>query len=416
MIKKQKSIDDHSTVEYLIKKLNITDIQAEFIINANIKKLSIAYLSKYKEEAANLNIEKDRLMNFLVNEEAILQDIVNELKEIKAKYGKPRICRIVANDAMSNIPKGNVQLVVTENNFLKKLPMGVKAGSIKDNHKGMLIVDNADTLVIFDDIGRMFALPVHKIPFVDKSSVGTDIRYMLKKFTSEISGINTMSNIKKTIELNKEAEYPYLFLVTVSKNGLVKRIDVDDILTAPPSGTTYAKLDSNDRIAAITIADVSIGDVIIYSGNKAIRIPMDTIPYLKRNTKGNRMMQLAEGNYVEGICVIPNKEKFPNSDYSIVVITRAGKINRIDGSALPISKRKTGTSVIKLGSKDSIKAIVHSTSDGPHPTKICISTLHNKQIILDAFDIPFSSSISPGVKIQEMDKGDCVLKATVVPL
>jgi DNA gyrase subunit A len=385
---------------FTLFKIDITDIQAAFIINANIKKLSMAYLAKYKEEAANLTVEKNRLMTFLIDENAITQDIVNELKEINRKYGHPRVCRIVSDDVNSTIPKGQVQIAVTENNFMKKLPIGVKVGSINDKFRQVLVLDNTDTLLIFDDLGRMFSLPVHKIPFCDKAASGVDIRYMLKKFTSGISVIFPMSVMKYYSDKNKETDYPEFFIVTASANGMVKRMDIDDVLTAPPSGTIYAKLDAGDKITSVILSHSSF-DIIIYSDNKAVRVNVNNIPHLKRNTKGNRLMQLSNNCIVEGLCVIDK------SVTDAIVLTRGGKINRISIAALPISKRRTGSSIVKLGSKDSIGSVIGVNSGD----SIIVKTLHNKEIVIPVECIPTSSSISSGNKINGFEKGDCVIYA-----
>ena len=54
MIKKRKDTDDTPIVEYIIKKLNFTDLQANFIIHSDLRKLSIGFLNKYKEEVKEL--------------------------------------------------------------------------------------------------------------------------------------------------------------------------------------------------------------------------------------------------------------------------------------------------------------------------------------------------------------------------
>ena len=88
-------------------------------------------------------------------------------------------------------------------------------------------------------MGKVFRLPVHKIAFTDKNSPGLDIRLILKKLTSNIISVMYLPILEHL--QNKGSKY---FVVTVTKNGLIKRMDIDDVLNATPSGIIYSKLNT----------------------------------------------------------------------------------------------------------------------------------------------------------------------------
>ena len=398
MIKKQKTVDDNELIAYLMKKLKITDLQAKYIINADLRKLSIGYLNKYKEEAKNYEALRQKYMSILMDERLIEAEIEQELLDIKAKYGKPRTCKLITGtDDDVNIPRGMMQIAVTEKNFIRKVPEGTAIGSFRnDTIRTLIRIDNIDSMLIFDEQGRVFKLPVHKIPFTDRNSNGVDIRFMIKGLTANINCIIPESVVK---ELSKKGSHNNKhYLITITRNGLYKRMDLDDFCTVPPSGILYAKLEQGDFIKDIIIAHSNF-NIIVYSDRKAVSVNVNDIPYLKRNTKGSKSIYNAD--VVDGLCVIDQTKS------DIIVITDTGKINRIPIMSLPIGQNKKGFNVIKLGANDNINSIV----SGNDSNIICVKTVKNY------YEIPVSqltigSSISGGEKLVPM-KADQMIRCWI---
>lgn len=384
MIRKQKSSDDQSLIEYLMKKLKITDLQAKYIINTDLRKLSIGYLNKYKQEAVELERQRQQYMSIILDEKKIEAEIEAELLDIKAKYGKPRTCKIIKGIDDQDIPKGIMQVAVTEKNFIKKVPEGTPIGSFRnDSVRTLIKLDNTDSIIIFDEQGRVFKLPVHKIPFTDRASNGTDVRFLMKGLTANINCIIPESVIKELAKKGFHNNKHYL--ITITRNGLYKRMDLDDFMTVPPSGILYAKLEQGDYIKDIIIAHSNF-NLIVYSDRKAVSVNVNDIPYLKRNTKGSRAMYNADT--VDGLCVIDQSKS------DIIVVTDSGKINRIPIMSLPMNSNKKGFNVIKLGTTDKVNSIM----SGNDSNIVCCKTLKNY------YEIPVSqlkvgSSVSTGEKM-----------------
>lgn len=398
MIKKQKTVDDNELIAYLMKKLKITDLQAKYIINADLRKLSIGYLNKYKEEAKNYEALRQKYMSILMDERLIEAEIEQELLDIKAKYGKPRTCKLITGtDDDVNIPRGMMQIAVTEKNFIRKVPEGTAIGSFRnDTIRTLIRIDNTDSMLIFDEQGRVFKLPVHKIPFTDRNSNGVDIRFMIKGLTANINCIIPESVVKELAKKGSHNNKHYL--ITITRNGLYKRMDLDDFCTVPPSGILYAKLEQGDFIKDIIIAHSNF-NIIVYSDRKAVSVNVNDIPYLKRNTKGSKSIYNAD--VVDGLCVIDQTKS------DIIVITDTGKINRIPIMSLPIGQNKKGFNVIKLGANDNINNIV----SGNDSNIICVKTVKNY------YEIPVSqltigSSISGGEKLVPM-KADQMIRCWI---
>lgn len=386
MIKKQKTVDDAALIEYLVKKLKITDLQARYIIEADLKKLSLGYLEKYKREAVELEKEKAELMTHIVDDKVIENDIRQELLEIKKKYGKPRNCKIISDESANEIPKGEMLVAITEKNFVKKVPANTSIGNFRnDTVRNIIKIDNSDNILIFDEIGKVFKLPVHKIPFTDKNSNGVDIRFLVKTLTANINTIIPESVIKVFAEKGHHDNKHYL--VTLTNSGLIKRMDLDDFLTVPPSGIIYAKLDKSDFIKDIVIAHSQFS-LVVYADRKATIMKVNDVPYLKRNTKGSKAISGVE--YVDGVCVIHN------ACTDIVVITESGKVNRINLiQGLPnTGKGKSGSNLIKLASGDKIVSVVSGNENDIIHVK-CV----NEDSTIRLGNLNVGSSISSGDKV-----------------
>lgn len=397
MIKKQKTTDDSILIDYLIKKLKITDLQAKYIINADLRKLSIGYLNKYKAEAVELEKQRQHYMALIVDDKRIEAEIEQELLDIKAKYAKPRMCKLIKGTDDPDIPKGEMTIAVTEKNFIRKVPGGTAIGSFRnDSVKCMIKIDNTDSIMIFDEQGRVYRLPVHKIPFTDRQSNGTDIRFLVKGLTANINCIIPESVIKELAKKGTHNNKHYL--ISITRNGLYKRMDLDDFINVPPSGLLYAKLDQPDFIKDIIIAHSNF-NIIVYSDKKAVSVNVNDIPYLKRNTKGSRSIYNAET--VDGLCVIDQTKS------DIIVVTESGKINRIPIMNLPITSNKKGFNVIKLTSGDKINSIV----SGNNSNIVCIKTLKN-YIEIPVSQLQVGSSISGGEKLIAM-KSDQMIRCWI---
>lgn len=383
MIRNQSSMEESYLVNWLMKKLKITDLQAKFVLHTEIGRLSKGHLQKYKAEQKALQKDVANFINIVTHEEIIDQEIENELLEIKAKYGRPRRSIIVSESDANNVPGGTVKVVVTENNFIKKLQLNDNITAFKgDQPKCVIVGDNSKDILLFDQMGKVFRLQINKIPFTDKHSPGLDIRMILKKLTSNIISMMYLPIIE---ELNNKTS-PY-FMVTVSKQRLIKRIDLGDIINTTPSGIIYSKLNPGDMVCDILIAGMK-SDIIVYTKSKALRIPLTEVPYQKRSTLGNLVMKT--NDTIDGISVITSATK------DVVVITANGRFNRINQSALPRSQRnKAGSRVIKLGKGDYIMNIFSCHGDD----KVLRVIRPDEVVMINVNDIPEGSSVSTGAKL-----------------
>ena len=383
MIRNQSSMDEDYLVDWLTKKLKITDLQARFVLRTQLKALSRGNLNKFKAEQKELQDKVNTYIQYITNEKLVDEEIEKELLEIKAKYGSPRRTIVISKSEASNIPEGEFKIVITENNYIKKMQINDNIRTVRgDVAKYVIIANNTKDLLLFDQSGKVFRLQVHKIPFTDKSGVGTDIRLLIKKLTSGIVSVMYLPILEMLA--NKKSKY---YISTVTNNGMIKRMDLNDIINATPSGIIYTKLNKNDYVKDIVIVNHK-SDLVVYTKSKALRMPVESTPYLKRSTIGNIAMKSKDD--IDGMSVVTGETR------DIVVVTNKGKFNRFNVSGLPQSDRnRAGTSVIKLTRGDYIHNIFSCNSH--HKLRVIKADGDVVEINID--DIPLGSSISGGVEL-----------------
>lgn len=391
-IQKSKLKNDSELVNWLINLFNITDLQAKFILNYPMKKLAPVYLKQYKEEAKKLKEIETICMNKILNDGELLKEIKEELIYFKNKYGFPRKSIILNESQISNIPQGTFRIVITENGFIKKLPVNEAVGSYRgDNPTITIIAENTSDLIMVTSTGRGYKIPVYKIPITEKNSVGIDIRILMKGITSTVIAIFDSFVLRKYADLRLKH-----YAVLCTEKNYIKKLDIEDLLVSTNSGIIMTKLNTGDQVKSCIIVPDNL-DVVIYSKRKALRCPMSSIPNYKRNTVGNYAMNTKDD--IDGIAMVD-----PRST-DILVITDAGYVNKFDITGLPVSERyKAGNNVIKLKPTDSIHSLF-STNDN----QVITVLTKEKKYDIPVKDIQRASTASTGKKLIPL-KGDIIIK------
>ena len=400
MIRKQKSKDETPIIEYIIKHCGTTDVQAKFIIGVNLGRLTMAHLADYKEEfkkLKELEAQYKAMLDEDTGEALIRQEIDQELAEIKKKYDTPRLCRVISASEASNIPAGTFKIIVTENNFIRKIPDNEKITVVKkDAPKLILRIDNTENLLIFDNKGRTFMLPVHKIQICDSKSVGQDVRFLLKNCTADIISIFN-ENIFKQISKSGNKHY----LTALTKNNLIKKMDIEDFLTIPASsaGFVYSKVAPDDEVVGLALIAHGL-DIVVGSNHKVLRFNLKEVSLVKRYALG--VLAMKTNDPITGMSIL-----YPDSS-DIIVVTKNGKFNRFSANMMSPHRRGTsGQNCIKLDSSDEIFCILAA---GANDT-IKITTLDGVENIPVSM-VKVKSPIAPGARY--ITSKSQVLKAEIV--
>lgn len=383
MIRKYSGTDPEPIVEYMIKNCGVSDIQAKFILGRTLPQLSKGYLKGYIDERAELQSKIDLYMNYVTDDGTLINnEIIEELKALKKKYNTPRLCRVIDTSHENDIPSGTFKIVITERNYIRKIPDVDKVGIVrKDNPKFIIRVDNAENILLFDNKGKVFNLPVHKIPITDRQGAGTDVRILVKNLTSDIASVFYEPILKQISKSNNKH-----YLTVLTKSNTIKKLDIEDFLNVSPSGLIYSKIRPDDEVVGVSLVPHNL-DIAICSGHKVLRCQLKDVPLYKRNSNGAKAMSTLDP--INGLSVF-----YPNVT-DIVVVTKNGKFNRFNIALLECNHRaKSGHKVIKLDANDEILN-VYGVNESDY---IRVLTSDGVEEIA-VKDIKVKSSIAAGTKM-----------------
>lgn len=352
MVRNSKSSNHNELVEFLVTKCKITDLQAKYILSSQISALAGTNLPRYLDNLNKLENDIQFYRKMISDPNMIKEEIISELLEISNKYGTPRRSKVYKGKKFSSVPDGIFKVVIDSNNFIRK----INENDISSNKHGVskteVIISNRDTLILFDNNGKVFSLEVSKLALSSSSSPGINIQSIIKN-AGEIIAIYKLSKLE---ELNKikNGKNKLIKMLILSTSGMIKKLDLDDIITTPKSGIVYTKLNGDKVFKVIPVSAAT--DIFIFDHNKSIKLLSDNVLEMKRNSSGSRTL-----NKISGLSIGQS-----NTDL-LFILTSDGKYNLINntisyGKDKPQNLIKNGTiiSVIPVDFDDSITITAHN--------------------------------------------------------
>lgn len=346
-----ESYDSTEFKNKLITEFGISTLQASTISTMQVTAFNKSAHEKYIVEKKKLEEEIDELMTLVKSSNKIDDIIKDELKEGIELFGKPRKSDVVKFDLNNNyVANTDHRIVITKNDMIKKLgKRNTSIGELEDGDKGknMFLVNNRDSILLFDKKGNMSEVKVNDLTSTPEGSTGVKLSNI----------INVNGHIIGAFPKPKK-ESTYVVLTT--KKGLSKKLAYKNINKI--RGTVVAiKLADDDELVSVDILSDESKDMIVYTREGGgIRINSDDIRECGRAAYGLSVITLADGDEVIGTTMIDNKDKY------ILVITNKGRMKKCTLSTFETMKRKSQTlQISRLGKNEQIvyiKSVKNSDS------------------------------------------------------
>ena len=320
----KESKNDDNAKEALMKKFGLTLIQAEAILEMKLRRLTGLERDKVEAELAALLKQIAELKSILASEEKVLSIIKQELLEIKAKYGDERKTSIdmTAIDYIEDeslIPEEDIIITVTKNGYIKRCTsdtyklqnrggVGVKGMSTNDEDfvEYLLNLSTHDYILIFTNKGKVYRLKGYEIPEFSRQSKGLPIINLLPVEKDE-----KISNI---IKLNVENQEKYLILAT--KQGLIKRTNLEEFDSIRSTGKICIKLKDNDELIGVKKTNGDSNILLASSTGRMNVFNENEIRVMGRTASGVKGINLGDAS-----CV--SMENVEDSD-NILIVTENG--------------------------------------------------------------------------------------------
>lgn len=243
----------------LMNNFNLSEVQAEAILEMRLRRLTGLERDKIEEELNELLKLIEELRGILASEEKVLNIIKEELLEIKDKYGDKRrtdidMTAIEYIEDESLIPEENVLIAMTNKGYIKRTTsdtfkaqkrggMGIKGMTTNDEDfvEEIINISSHDHVLFFTNKGKVYRIKGYEIPEFNRQSKGLPIINLIP-----IEKDETISSI---LGISSKEDTKYLLFAT--KQGLVKKTSIEEFTNIRTSGKICINLKENDELIAV---------------------------------------------------------------------------------------------------------------------------------------------------------------------
>ena len=403
----------------LMKKFDLTEIQANAILEMRLQKLTSLESKKIVEELKYLEKKIKELKALLKSETKLMEVVSDELIELKNKYSSPRKSEISAESTGSLsfesedlIANENEVVTLTEGGYIKRVPADtfkrqqrggkgvISGGKKEDILRHIHLCQSHDLLFFFSNRGKVFYLKTFEIPEGGKDSRGKNIRTFLSLIDDE--------RITAIVSIKKFSEEQYLMLLT--KKGIIKKIELRHIQNAKKGGVLVVQFKSNedDHLVGVVIVENKDHIFLATKGGLGLRTEVEKVRAQGRVASGVSGMSLKGANEMVGI------SKIKNDSDRLFMITEKGYGKRVSFSEF-LSKGRGGKGMIfckcteKIGRIASIKSLEQQCD-------IIVTTTSGMTLRISANGVPAQSRGAAGVRVLNINENDRVVDTAVFNL
>lgn len=380
----------------LVKELEITEKQAQSILEMQLQRLVGMEIEKLEAEKTELEAKISYYKKLLNEEEELKKFLKEELKDIKNRFNDPRRTEIIEDDKKAEITKDdlikdkNAVVSLSYRGIIKRNDDYSNLRAAKNDYLTAAVSGSSlDQLLFFSDFGEVYNLQVHQLEEHHGLATGDNLsKYLQVPMNENIISLNIL-NIK-----DKENTF-YTF---VTESGQIKRTAAEEYETNY-SHIRAIKLD-DDKLINVEKCGKDDEVVVISKNGYLIRFKGNSFSTTGRNTMGSRAINLQKNDHVI------NFSKYKSDDY-IVSVTESGRANKIKMSELKSQQRNGRGIRIFSNRKYKLAGAVSSKKN----SQILIAAKNGEVYTLNSEEIP---ETTPGGNMYQVIKDFEFEKITAV--
>ena len=401
--------------QQLMKRFGLSEIQANAILQMQLRRLQGLERDKIEEELKQLHELIKKLEAILADENEILRVIKEELIALKAKYGDERRSKIINHEVgkfseEELIPEEESVILLTSENYMKRVPQtdfrkqnrggkGKRGMTTKEEDviAQILTANSHDYLLFFTNQGRLFRMKAYEVPQASLSAKGTAAVNMLNMHPEE--------KITAIIKQGDTGADGFLFMTT--KKGTIKKSAIKDFFNVRSNGLIAIKLADGDELKWVQETTGENDIVISTSAGQATRFNEKEVRVMGRAAMGVRGMRLRPKDEIVGMDVVTD----PNQKLIVVSANGYGKATLV--SNFPPHKRGgVGIKVAAVTAKTGPIVAVHTLD--PAAKEVIMMSTKGQAIRVAMKEIPTLGRATQGVRIMKMGDGDTVASIGIV--
>ena len=387
--------------ERLIARFELTDVQAQAIVDMRLRALTGLEREKLENEHLELVEKIKGLKAILADEKLLLGVIKEEIVAIAAKFGDDRRSKIgydefdISNEDL--IPRGNTVIAMTRLGYIKRMTVdnfkaqnrggkGIKGmQTIEDDYiEDLLMTGTHDYLNFFTNYGRVYRLKAYEIPEAGRTARGTAIINLLQLSPGE--------KISAMIPIKEYKENKNLFMVT--KSGTVKKTPLMEFMHVRKNGLTAINLREDDELIEVKTTDSDSEIFLVTKQGMCIRFKETDVRATGRTSMGVIGMNLSPSDEIIGM-------QLQSQGDSLLFVSENGMGKRTYLDEFTVQYRGgKGVKCYKITEKTGDLVGVKAVND---EHEIMMITTEGIIIQLRVEDISTLGRITSGVKLMNLD-------------
>ena len=404
LIKKAK--DTPTASAQLQKKYELSERQAEAILNMRLAKLTGLEIEKLEEELKEVRSEIKTLKGILGSKDKRMKIMADELEKLAEKYGDDRRTEITSDEGEFTIEdliaEEDMVVTVSHSGYIKRTSVstyrrqrrggqGVNGQALKEEDftEHLFIANTHDYILFFTSDGRCFWLKVHEIPQAGRAARGKPVINLIN--------VTADTRIQAMVPVREFSETEFLLFAT--RQGTVKKTALSQYSNPRSTGIKAIKIEDGDELIDVQVTSGANDIVLATLHGLSIRFQESDVREMGRDTTGVKGVELGKGDVVKGMVVVKR-------DATLLVVTSKGM-----GKCSPIDEyrvqKRGGKGIITLNRTEKTGDVVALKEVLPDD-ELMLITQHGVVIRMPVKGIRVSGRNTQGVKLVELHSGDVV--------
>ncbi len=390
----------------LMKRFDLSDLQAQAILDMRLARLTGLEREKIEEEYLEKIKLIAKLKGILENRAQRMGIIKEELLELSKKYGDPRRTEIVVEEEEFKmedlIAEEDMAITISHSGYIKRLPIS----SYRRQHRGgkgllgmgtkeedfvehLFIACTHSWLFFFTSQGRCYGVKVYQLPTGGRLAKGRPIVNLLQ--------VGKEEKIAASVAVSDFDPGKYVLLATM--RGTIKKVELGDFAHPRRGGIRAASIDQDDQLIGAELTDGKAEVILGSRLGKAVRFPETKVRSMGRAARGVRGMQLGKDDWVVGMVVVRRE-----ADLLVVTENGFGKRTRISDYRVT-NRGGKGIVSAKITAKN---GPVVSIMEVVEQDELMLATVNGVIIRIKVGGIRRCGRASQGVKLINLAPGDKV--------
>jgi DNA gyrase subunit A len=305
--------------------------QADEILNLRLYQLTGLEREKIDKEYKELLESIKDLRDILAKEQRVFTIIKKELREIRDKYGAPRLTELVPDQAEINmedlIANEGCIISITHGGFIKRtavsafraqrrggkgvIGMQTREGATEEEEgdfvEHLFTATTHDYLMFFTAAGRAYVEKVYEIPEMGRAAKGRSIANILELKPDEKIAATIRIQSKKTGTGPNAVDQTWdenLHIVFATQSGIVKKSNLSDYANVRRGGIIAIQIEEGDRLIDAKLTNGNNEIVLITKNGMSLRFHEEQLRDQGRNTVGVWGIRPEKGDHVVAIAIV----------------------------------------------------------------------------------------------------------------